>query len=278
MSRRSAKLAALTMICMLSACGAARASAADSVYRYRKGLHLSREHSLTSKELDLLLKGLHSLTGFSGIEIDTRGDVTIISRAQFAGGSETARNLFAAALFGEESFTIESADHSSRIAFAELDSPLRYSDGSQRSYDDWRIKIDFADFKGLHGDAAALASFDPAMAFLHELAHALLGHTDPVNPADELGDCERYLNRIRAELGLPERQHYYPEQRVTLGPGLSQIYQGTLTFMRKDQDTQKRKQLLVIFDLNQVFDISQARSKAVVQNELLAQRNHYRGP
>ena len=276
MRHASARSAALTLICMLPVLGAARASAADAVYRYRKGVHLSREHPLTSKELDLLLNGLRALTGFSSLEVDAKGDLTIIARSQFAGGSGIARNLFAAALYGEESFTIESADHSSRIAFAELDSPLRYSDDSKRSYEDWRIRIDFADFKELHGDEAALASFDPAMAYLHELAHALLGHTDPVNPADELGDCERYLNRIRAELGLPERQHYYPKQRFTIGPGLSQLCQGTLTFMTKDQNTGKQKQLLVSFDLNKVFDLSKARSKTAVQSDLLARRGQHR--
>jgi hypothetical protein len=263
----------LAAICLLTVFSVARAARNDSVYRYRKGLHLSRERQPTKKELRLLINGIKSLTGFLAIEIDDNGDFIIADRSQISGGSARARALFTTAIDGEESFTIESCGHSPLIAFAQLDSPLRYSDGTGRSYEDWRIRIDFADFRELRGDEAAIASFGPAMAFMHELTHAILRYRDPVDANDQLGDCERYLNRIRAELKLPLRGHYYPKNRLANAFGsLSEISQGTITFVQDGES--KKTQFPVTFDLNKVFDVSKARPRGVVlHSELLARRS-----
>ncbi|MGH9838556.1 MAG: hypothetical protein ACREEM_07220, partial [Blastocatellia bacterium] len=69
------------------------------------------------------------------------------------------------------------------------------------------IEIDFADFNHLRGPRKAMEAFDPGFVILHELCHAALELRDPaaVNAA---GDCESYVNRIRRELGMPERQQY----------------------------------------------------------------------
>jgi hypothetical protein len=266
----------LAAICLLTVFSGARAARNDSVYRYRRGLHLSGEHQPTKKELHLLINGIKSLTGFSTIEIDVHGDFMIADRSQFSGGSARARELFIAAVNGEESFTIESCGHSPLIAFAQLDSPLRYTDGTGRSYEDWRIRIDFADFRELRGDEAAIASFGPGMAFMHELTHAILRYPDPVDANDQLGDCERYLNRIRAELKLPAREHYYPKNRFAVVFGsLSEISQGTITFVQDDESQEKQKEFPVTFDLNKVFDLSKARPRGVVlHSELLARRSN----
>jgi len=261
-------------ICLLIVFIVARAARHDAVYRYRRGLHLSGERQPTKKELRQLINGIKSLTGFLAIEIDANGDFMIADRSQFSGGSARARELFTAAIDGEESFTIESCGHSPLIAFAQLDSPLRYTDGRGRSYEDWRIRIDFADFRELRGDEAAIASFGPGMAFMHELTHAVLQYPDPVDANDQLGDCERYLNRIRADLKLPVREHYYPKNRLAVVLGsLAEISQGTITFAQDDENPKKQKEFPVTFDLNRVFDLSKARPRGVVlHSELLARR------
>jgi hypothetical protein len=265
----------LGAICLLTVFSVARAVHNDSVYRYRKGLHLSGERQPTKKELGLLINGIKSLTGFLAIEIDAKGDFMIADRSQFSGGSARARELLTAAIDGEESFTIESCGHSALIAFAQLDSALRYTDGTGRSYEDWRIRIDFADFRELHGEEAAIASFGPGMAFMHELTHAILRYPDPVDANDQLGDCERYLNRIRAELKLPLREHYYPKNRLAVAFGsLSEISQGTITFVQDAESSKKHKEFPITFDLNKVFDLSKARPRGVVlHSELLARRS-----
>jgi hypothetical protein len=265
----------LAAICLLTVFSVARAAQNDSVYRYRKGFHLSPERPPTKKELSWLINGIKSLTGFSAIKIDSNGDLTIADPSQFSGGSARARDLFTAALDGDESFTIESREHSAQIAFAQLDSVLRYSDGTGRSFEDWRIRIDFADFRELRGDEAAIASFGPGMAFMHELTHAILRYPDPVDANDQLGDCERYLNRIRSELKLPLREHYYPKNRLAVALGsLSEISQGTITFVQDYESPKKQKEFPVTFDLNKVFDLSKARPRGVVwHSELLARRS-----
>lgn len=275
MKRDLLKSLTLAAICLLTGFSVARAARNDSVYRYRKGFHLSRERPLSKKELSRLFNGIKSLTGFSAIKIDSNGDLTIADRSQFCGGSAIARGLFTAALDGDESFTIESHEHSAQIAFAQLDSVVRYSDGTGRSYEDWRIRIDFADFRELRGDEAAIASFDPGMAFMHELTHAILRYPDPVDANDQLGDCERYLNRIRAELKMPVREHYYPKNRLAVVFGsLAEISQGTIIFVQDDESQKKQKEFPVTFDLNKVFDLSKARPRGVVlHSELLARRS-----
>lgn len=78
---------------------------------------------------------------------------------------------------------------------------------------EWIIRIDFADFALLKGDDAARRAFSPGMNLMHELGHAILRLPDPEGPGDKLGECERFLNLMRAELSLPLRQYYFPKTR-----------------------------------------------------------------
>src|SRR5262245_59947720 len=132
-------LTPLLVLCLAIAGGPVRAADTDSIYHFRSGIHLSREHPLNEKELQLLLTALQALTGFKKLATDTQNDLVVTNRAALAGGSAIARDLLTTAIDGRESLTVESANHCSTIAFAQLDSPLRYSDGSGKSYEDWRI-------------------------------------------------------------------------------------------------------------------------------------------
>jgi hypothetical protein len=55
-----------------------------------------------------------------------------------------------------------------------------------------------------------VTAFDPAITPLHELAHGVLHMQDAISASDPLGDCERYINKIRREMGQAERQNYLP--------------------------------------------------------------------
>lgn len=45
---------------------------------------------------------------------------------------------------------------------------------------------------------------------LHELVHGVLRLQDAVDDTTRLGECDEHINRVRRELGLPERQRYSP--------------------------------------------------------------------
>jgi hypothetical protein len=143
-------------------------------------------------------------------------------------------------------------------------------------HQDWHIRIDFADFKELRGDSAAIASFNPGIAVFHELIHAILGYPDPLTLDDRLGQCERHLNRMRVELGLAEREHYFPKERPAISPeSAAQIYQGSLAFGRQVGSTRKRKEFLMTFNLDRVVDLDLARTMETLQAEMIGRRKGF---
>ena len=96
---------------------------------------------------------------------------------------------------------------------------------------------------------AAPGKMNPGLNLMHELTHAILRLPDPERPDDMLGECERYLNRMRAELGLPLRQYYFPQTRLWRSPtSLAQILQGELKFT----DSKKGEESLLTFDVAMV--------------------------
>jgi hypothetical protein len=103
--------------------------------------------------------------------------------------------------------------------------------------------LDFFDFAQLMGDREVLTAFDLGFAVLHELAHAVLHlQDDKANPKG-LGACEDYINRIRRELELPERQHYIARTRETvLGTG-KKVELSEVDFIRQRRGKIKRFRL-----------------------------------
>jgi hypothetical protein len=226
--------------------------------------------------VQLLLADLRFLTGFNDLRFDSEGNLIAGDQTQIAGGSQLARDLLMVAIDGRDSFTLERKDRSPAIAFAQIESVADYADGPGTRHQDWHIRIDFADFKELRGDGAAIASFSPGIAVFHELIHAILGYQDPLEPDDRLGQCERHLNRMRVELGLAEREYYYPKKRSAVSPeSAAQIYQGSLTFVRQDGSTKRRKEFVMTFNLDRIVDVDRARSVESIQADLLARRTGF---
>ncbi len=239
----------------------AQASSRDLPYQFHPGIRISQTKSLTTRERDNLLRELSWLTGLQ-LRVGAGGTIHFDRTLPAAGGSAIARELLVKTIDGSDSFYVESANYSPQVAFAQIESVTAYTNGTNRRYNEWAIRIDFADFTQLRGDATAIKAFTPGMNVMHELTHAIFGLLDPERPNDLLGECERYLNLMRAELGLPLRQYYFPKTRLARSPAsLSQILQAELNFTRADLHSKKMEESLLTFDLAMVVDTRKLKSK-----------------
>jgi hypothetical protein len=187
-------------------------AAEAQIYRFRSGLHLSRERPLSKKEQLLLERDLRTATGLEDLKFDQQGTLNPGGK-ELTTASTVARKLIEAVVVSDDSFTIESVPDSTSIAFAQIEATADYFDAAGKKHQAWNIRIDFADFKKLRGSEEVLRSFSPAMVLFHELGHGQLRLRDPVNALDPLGECETFVNQIRAELGLPLRMIYVPKGR-----------------------------------------------------------------
>ncbi len=229
---------------------------------YRPGLRNSfMGHPLSAEELDLVLAHLRRITGFTQMRFDEAGFLTIDDRSQVAGGSAAARELLLAAVDGKKSINLQSHNRSPEVVFARVVEAVKYTV--------WRsdariavatIEIDFADFNYLRGDRKVLEAFDPGFVILHELCHAALELRDP-SAVNAAGDCESYVNRIRRELGMPERRQYAASvywQRPSLSSPTTRFAELIFTQTepgREPESRAKTKKLYLRWDAQQVGNI-----------------------
>jgi len=264
--RRLLSIAAV--LCWLSSW--TNASARDIPYQFHPGLRISRTKTPTTRELTGLMRDLSSLSGLH-LKVDEVGQLHYDPPSPAVGGSAIARELLVKAIDSSDSFTVESANDSAQVAFAQIESTMTYKDGSNPWHNVWVIRIDFADFAQLRGDATALKTFNPGLNMMHELTHAILRLPDPGGTNDQLGPCERYVNLMRAELGLPLRQYYFPKTSFARSPAsLSQILQGELKFMHGDTRSNKPEESLLTFNIALVVDIQRVKSKTSIPSDLFA--------
>lgn len=250
--RGNTYLLSVVVLCWL--CSWTKGLTLDDPYHFHPGLRISQTKPLTTRELTGLLRELSSLSGLH-LKVDVDGKIHYDRELPAVGGSAIARGLLVQAIENSDSFSIESANHSKRIAFAQIESTTSYRDGMNPPHTEWVIRIDFSDFAQLRGDAAAIEAFNPAMNLMHELTHAILKLPDPEDANDPLGECERYVNLIRAELGLALRKNYFTKTRLARTPTSQfQILQGELKFTHGDPDAKKAVESLLTFDIAMVVD------------------------
>jgi hypothetical protein len=233
------------------------AEAIASGLRYRGGVHNAfGKHALKPKQLQTLLKSLRTQTGWQQLEFDQEGFLTCPEETQFAGGSAAARKLVSAAMDAAIAFDLESHTNTANVAFARLAVPVHFrSMASSRQIDVFPVQLDFADFISLRGDTEVLAAFDIGFVFLHELAHGVWGLRDAPNNTDPLGACEAYINQIRRELQLPERQHYAArvrQQGVSAGGGISHFAELLFTRPNANDETRKTTKFYLQWDAQRV--------------------------
>jgi hypothetical protein len=185
-------------------------SSASDPLRYRGGLRNSPDaRKLKPQQLETIIKSLREKTGFVEIGFDEHGFLRLGDPANYVGGSATARALIKAATETENAIDLEAHNHSSLVAFARLAKATIYqSRATGASINVYPIEVDFSDFSKLRGDKKVIAAFDVGFVILHELGHAVLGLQDADDETQGPGECEDYINRIRRELKLPERQNY----------------------------------------------------------------------
>ncbi|MEP7340361.1 MAG: hypothetical protein ABI977_21695 [Acidobacteriota bacterium] len=229
---------AFVQVCLLALlvgtlCDPAMAAIKD-LLRYQSGVRNSVELALNAKQIEILLKSLREKTGFLEMHFDETGFLKLGDRTKPAGGSATARELLIAAVDRTHAIDLENHDRSSRIAFAQLAKSLVYmSRATGAQIEVYPIEIDFSDFAHLRGDKAVLVAFDIGFVVLHEFAHAALGLRDSPGETGDPGECEEYINRIRRELDLPERQNYVARTyRKKIFPGEKLLPQAELLFAR----------------------------------------------
>ena len=150
----------LSMLAVL--CLSSWTQASDLPYRFHPGLRISQTKPLTTPELNGLIRELSSLSGLH-LKVDVDGAIHYDPKLPAAGGSAIARELLVRAIDSSDSFSVESANRSMRIAFAQIESTTNYQNGTDPPQTEWVIRIDFADFAQLRGDAAAIKAFNPGM-------------------------------------------------------------------------------------------------------------------
>lgn len=178
--------------------------------RYCTGVrNASGPQRLNASQLNQVLQPLREHTGWSALYFDDAGFLVCPDPQTFSGGSAAARRLLGAALFGDQVYDLEVHNGSPVVNFGRLTQGIDHEDARTGAKINARpVEIDFTDFSQLRGEEVALKAFDVGFVVLHELAHGVWQLRDAAFGQEEPGECENYINQIRRELQLPERQQY----------------------------------------------------------------------
>lgn len=251
----------VTALCQLSI------AAVSDPLRYQSGLRNSPgERGLNSKHLAMLIESLRQKTGFLEMHFDETGFLNLGDRLNIAGGSAIARELLIAAVDRMRVIEMECHNRSSQVAFARLAKPMTYiSHATGARIEAYPIEIDFSDFAHLRGDKMVLAAFDLGFVVLHELAHAALDLRDSPSETAGPGECEEYINRIRGELGFPERQNYVARTFTSSGfPSGKLSRQAELLFAHKSdrQGRGKIQMMNLTWEAERVGIVKETQTKS----------------
>jgi hypothetical protein len=236
---------ALIFICSLAAPSLATP---DDPLFFQPGLRNSDgSRKLNNRQLQMVIESLRHKTGFLEMRFDENGFLTLGDRTRVAGGSAVARELLIAAVDGGRILELENHTNSLSVSFAQirvgddrvdLSREPRIEAGREHVHfkpkartTALRILIDFADFSQLCGEREVLAAFDLGFAVLHELGHGALQLRDSTD-LTRLGECEEYINRIRRDLGLPERLRYFTQDQRAVRPLAQTFLQAEQVFVR----------------------------------------------
>lgn len=199
----------LFLLCTALVAQAEKKQTAETMI-YQGGIrNCAGDDALNKKEINQLLKSLQAKTGFQTLAFNEEGFLTIADPENYRGGSGTARRLLLAALASPRQFHLEKHNSAKQISFSRLAAGIAFRNLAKNiNIEIVPLMIDFADYSHLFGDADALESFDLGMIFLHELVHGVHELKDVEIESDEIGECEQFMNAIRRELNLPERDRY----------------------------------------------------------------------
>lgn len=247
------------MSLVASQVGAEKKSKAD-IIEYRGGIRNSNgQYRLEPKYLNLLLASLQEKTGFSELSMDSSDYLVIGNKEAFVGGSSAARKLLIAAIEGLILFNLENHNGSGKVSFARLGmSTIFRSIVTKKEVDVRPLILDFSDYAHLSGEREICHSFDIGINLLHELAHGVYQLRDAVEGMNELGACENFVNTIRRDLNLPERERYIARVRKSVTVQGQTTLQAELQFSRSKEKNGKLKTetLLLSWDTGKVGFVS----------------------
>lgn len=173
------------------------------------GIYFSAEAAYQSSpaQQTKLVASLRRITGWQHLRVEERGHLTLAHDHEDAGGSAWARRVLRAVFRSGHRFVIENHAASRTVNFGQLDEGLKYEDDrSGIKLDIYRVRLDYDDFQQMQAGPEVRAAFDEGFTVLHELLHGL--GLDDTHIPNELGECERVINHMRAELGLLLRDQY----------------------------------------------------------------------
>src|SRR5262249_23205479 len=209
---------------------------------YRPGIrNSSGNRQLNARQMQTLLNSLRNKSGFLEMRFDESGFLTLGDRTRISGGSVIARKLIIDVIDGRKVFELENYDNSPYIAFGRLgEATIFQLTPTNEKIVAQPVRIDFSDFTQLRGGADVLAAFDVGLIVLHELCHGALNLHDADGDTIRPGECEEYINRIRRELGLPERAHYSP-RLIPMLEGRKSTVRAELLFVGKDNGSERAR-------------------------------------
>lgn len=184
----------------------------DYATAVRPGIYFNQQTNgrFSATEKERLLMSLRRITGWTQLHINENGHLTLDRADEFVAGAAWARQVLAGAIRSGHRFLVENHAHSLTVNFGQLDEGTTYEDvAAGIKLTIYRLRLDGADFQQMEAPAELRATFDEGFTFFHELLHGL-GFRD-TNIPNEIGACEKIVNQIRAELGLPLRDHYLGE-------------------------------------------------------------------
>jgi len=208
---------------------------------------------------ELLLR-LRAITGWSDLRFDNRGALRWTT-ADSSGGSKSARGLLNQAVFGNDLIVLEDASSRSDVAFCRV-VPGRWLVQDQRRIRAFVVLIDFDDFRQISGDQQARAAFDVGWAVLHELHHAV-NDSEDAQSIGEVGACERDINKMRFELGLPLRATYYFSPLPARVNPEFQSRLVRLAFEKHDANSNRTKRYWLVWDATTVGGLVQGQTAAL---------------
>ena len=202
---------------------------------------------------DQLIDKLRKITGWPKLSFASGGALTIDNTEPWK-GSKSARALLAKAIDGNNVIVLEDASSRPDVAFCRV-VPGRWTNADSARLPAYVVLIDFTDFEQIVGDDAARESFDVGWGVLHELDHVVSDSEDR-DDADELGECESHINKMRDELGLPLRASYFfTISNLKTDPNVTTRFV-RLRFEQKDPSSRRLKRYWLTWDFAAVGGLS----------------------
>ena len=218
-----------------------------------------RENVAPAKR-DELVQTLRWITGLQNLRFDSVGSLQLGS--DYEKGSQIARDLLSQAVSGDKVIVVEDASSRADVAFCRV-VPGRWVSARQDQLSAYVILIDFSDFRKLLGDHKARAAFDVGWGFLHELDHVVSDSTD-AEEQGALGECEKHINEMRLEVGLPVRvDYFFTQSSLKPDPNFGNKLV-KLAFEQYDRETSRKKRYWLVWDSNAVGGLIVNSQTAVV--------------